>query len=164
MDNELLSNLDLFYFAQKFNIKLINVLSKDKFKTEIPQEGGYIVNLENYNQGNGTHWTALIIRHDYVSYFDSFGLAIPKDIKLFISVWLNDHENIDVIHSIDQIQTMQSINCGWYCLYFLWFHLVLNKGKANNKLLMNKHNSMYSLENKYLNDNILKHLIKNILK
>lgn len=159
--NILLSDFDLIYLSNKFNIPLNAVKSKDNFTMD-PKEGGYIINLEDSKKGQGTHWTCLIITKDYVSYYDPFGLPMPPDILRFISWWDNDHK-ISVIHSIDQIQPIISDYCGWYCLYFLYFHLVIHKHNIDHRYLLNKHNKIFNLQNKKLNDLILKKLFKNIL-
>ena len=45
---------------------------------------GYIINLDEYSD-IGTHWVALHVNNNDVTYFDSFGVEhIPKEIKAFI--------------------------------------------------------------------------------
>lgn len=158
--NILLSNLDLIYLCNKFKIQLNAIESKDKFIMK-PYEGAYIINLEDSKKGQGTHWTCLIINKHYVSYFDPFGLSMPPDIKRFISWWDYDHK-ISIIYSSDQIQPIISEYCGWYCLYFLYFHLVMYKNNNNHKYLMNKHNKIFNLKHKRLNDQVLKKLFNKI--
>ena len=44
------------------------------------KDGGYIINLDEY-ESTGTHWIALSVNGDNVTYFDSFGVEhIPKEI------------------------------------------------------------------------------------
>ena len=44
----------------------------------------YIINLYEYSD-IGTHWVALYVQNNDVTYFDSFGVEhIPKEIKTFI--------------------------------------------------------------------------------
>ena len=48
------------------------------------KDGAYIINLDEYSD-IGTHWVALHVNNDNVTYFDSFGVEhIPKEIKTFI--------------------------------------------------------------------------------
>ena len=48
--------------------------------TEI-KDGAYVINLDEYSD-IGTHWVALYVHNDDVTYFDSFGVEhIPKEIK-----------------------------------------------------------------------------------
>ena len=45
----------------------------------------YVINPDEYSD-TGTHWTALHVLNNDVTYFDSFGVEyIPKEIKAFIS-------------------------------------------------------------------------------
>ena len=48
------------------------------------KDGAYIINLDEYSD-IGTHWVALYVQNNGVTYFDSFGVEhIPKEIKAFI--------------------------------------------------------------------------------
>ena len=45
------------------------------------KDGAYIINLDEYSD-IGTHWVALWVNNNNVTYFDSFGIEhIPKEIK-----------------------------------------------------------------------------------
>ena len=58
------------------------VYSRDNL-TEI-KNGAYIINLDEYSD-IGTHWIALQVNNNDVTYFDCFGVEhIPKEIKAFI--------------------------------------------------------------------------------
>ena len=49
------------------------------------KDGAYIINLDEYSD-IGTHWVALYVQNNNVTYFDSFGVEhIPKEIKKFIN-------------------------------------------------------------------------------
>ena len=44
------------------------------------KDGAYVINLDEYSD-IGTHWVALYINNNSVTYFDSFGVEhIPKEI------------------------------------------------------------------------------------
>ena len=48
------------------------------------KDGAYVINLDNYSD-IGTHWIALWVDNNSITYFDSFGVEyIPKEIKAFI--------------------------------------------------------------------------------
>ena len=48
------------------------------------KDGAYIINLDEYSD-IGTHWVALYVHNNDVTYFDSFGVEhFPKEIKAFI--------------------------------------------------------------------------------
>ena len=156
---ELLSNFDLVSYCKALRIPLIKLLAKDLYDDIEPKIGAYIVNMEDSDDGNGTHWIGFIISQNIAVYYDSYGMAIPNDIKRFLKRFNN---KMSVIFSIDQIQTMQSVACGWFVLFFLYYFTVLNKGNTDYRLLMNKHNAIFSIRNKQLNDRILQQLIRNV--
>ena len=48
------------------------------------KDGAYVINLDEYSD-IGTHWIALYVLNNDVTYFDSFEIEhIPKEIKAFI--------------------------------------------------------------------------------
>ena len=49
------------------------------------KDGAYIINLDEYSD-IGTHWVALHVNNNDVTYFNSFGVEhIPKEIKEFVN-------------------------------------------------------------------------------
>ena len=69
----------------------------------------YLINLDEYSD-IGTHWVALWVNINNVTYFDSFGVEhLPKEINIF------------------RIQAYDSIMCGNLCIGFIDFML---KGKS----------------------------------
>ena len=49
------------------------------------KDRAYIINLDEYSD-IGTHWVALHVNNNDVTYFDSFGVEhIPKEIKTFVN-------------------------------------------------------------------------------
>ena len=64
-----------------------------------------------------THWIALYVVNNDVTYFDSFGAEdIPKEIKAFIS-----NKNVKTISF--RIQAYDSIRCRYFCIGFVDFML-----------------------------------------
>jgi len=155
---ELLNNFDLQYYCNKLHIPLIEINFKNIFQYIKPKDGAYIINLDDYGNKGGTHWTALIIVKKYALYFDSYGLSIPTSIKYFIK----KNNCRKIYYSVDQIQSLPSVTCGYYCIYFLYFITILNNRCTKYKYIINRHNSIYSQDNRYNNDRILQNLIKNI--
>ena len=69
------------------------------------KDGAYIINLDEYSD-IGTHWVALYVQNNDVTYFDSFGVEhIPKEIKTFIG-------NKNIKTNTFKIQAYDSIMCG----------------------------------------------------
>ena len=78
--------------------------------------GAYVINLDEYSD-IGTHWIALYVLNNSVTYFDSFGGEhIPKEIKTFVS-------NKNIKTNIFRIQAYDSIMCGYFCIRFIDFML-----------------------------------------
>ena len=158
----LLTDHDLAVFCKHLKIKLNGILQSDLFdKLTHLQNGAYIINLQSSKVGNGTHWTALYITPNNAVYFDSFGLPIPTAVLKAIS---RGKKTKTIIYSTDQIQTMKSIRCGYFVLYFLYFFQTKYQRRLDldAKTILNQHNAVYSLKHKHLNDKILQNLIRNL--
>jgi len=114
------NNAELMIAAQRNNIPLVGVFFKDKLPTMI-YDGGYIINLANSTDGEGTHWVAIYVERDqhgkqHAVYFDSFGMGLPENVKRFL--WAIDES---VQYNKKHIQNINSFICGYYVLYFLWY-------------------------------------------
>ena len=94
------------------------VFSRDslqKIKDEL-----YKINLDEYSD-TWTHWVALHVYNNDVTYFDSFGVGhIPKEIKIFIN-------NKNIKTNIFRVQAYDSVMCGYFCSGFIDFKF---KGKT----------------------------------
>ena len=114
MPHHLLTNIEIQKYYQnepKFN----GVYSRDNL-TEI-KDGAYIINLDEYSD-IGTHWVALYVQNNDVTYFDSFRVEhILKEIRTFIG-------NKNIKTNIFRIQTYDSIMRGYFCIIFIDFMLV----------------------------------------
>ena len=88
------------------------------------KDGAYVINLGEYSDV-GTHWVALWVNNNNVTYFDSFGVEhIPKEIIKFINL---PSQNKNVKTNISRIQAYDLIICGYFCIGFIDFML---KGKS----------------------------------
>ena len=75
-----------------------------------------VINLNEYSD-IGTHWIALQVLNNNVTYFDSFVFEhIPKEIKRFIG-------NKNVKANIFRIQANNSVMRGYFCVGFIDFML-----------------------------------------
>ena len=103
------------------------------------KDGAYIVNLDEYSD-IGTHWVALYVLNNSVTYFDDFEVEhIPREIKTFIS-----DKNIKT--NIFIIQANDSITCGYFCIGFSNFMLA---GK-----ILTDFTNLFAPNNFKKNDNI----------
>ena len=76
------------------------------------KNGAYIVNLDEYYD-IGTHWVALYVKKNDVTYFNSFRVEhIPKKIRTFIN-------NKNIKTNIFRILAHDSMMCGYYCIGFI---------------------------------------------
>lgn len=109
----MLTNFDLEDMAEKDGMDLIGVFSKNM----MPEErvcGSYIINLQDYEDGQGTHWVCCkIFPNKEAIYFDAFGIASPLDVNNFLSPFK------PVAQSNRHIQDTKSDKCGYFCLAFI---------------------------------------------
>ena len=106
------------------------------------EDGTYVINLDEYSD-IGTHWVALYVQNNNVTYFDSFGVEhIPKEIKAFIN-------NKNITTNIFRIQAYDSIICGYLCIGFIDFMLA---GQT-----LTESTNLFSPNNFKKNDNIILH-------
>ena len=116
-----LTNLEIQKYNQnepRFN----GVYSRDNLPKI--KDGAYVINLDEYSD-IGTHWVALYVQNNDVTYFDSFGVEhIPKEIKTFINHPLSSaSHNKNIKTNIFRIQAYDSIMCGYFCIAFIDFLL-----------------------------------------
>ena len=96
----------------KFNC----VYSRDNLPDKI-KDGTYVINFDEHSD-IGTHWIALYMKNNDVTYFDNFGVEhIPKEIKTFIG------RSLSITKNIFRIQACDSIMCGCFCNGFINFML-----------------------------------------
>ena len=121
--------------------------NEPRFNGVYSKDGAYIINLDEYSD-IGTHWVALYVQNNDVTYFDSFGVEhIPKEIRTFIS-------NKNIKTNIFRIQAYDSIMCGYFCIGFIDFMLA-------GKTLTDFTNLFSSNSFKRSDDIILKYFITN---
>ena len=100
----------------------------------------YIKNLDEYSD-IGTHWVALYVNNNDVTYFYSFGVEhIPKEVTTFIS---NKNKKTNIF----RIQANDSIMCGYFCIRFIDFMLA--------RQTLTEFTNMFSPNNFKKNDDII---------
>ena len=75
------------------------------------KDGAYVINLDEYSD-IGTHWVALYVHDNDVTYFDSLCVKIET---------FTSSKNIKT--NIFRIQAYDSIKCGYFCIGFIDFML-----------------------------------------
>ena len=106
VNKEPLTNVDI-----ENMIPGVQVFSKDMLPEDI-EDGCYVINLQNYFDGNGSHWTALFKNDKDIDYFDSFGVQPPTEVIDFIG------DKMYLYNSM-QYQPIYSVLCGYYCVHYL---------------------------------------------
>ena len=113
------------------------------------KNGAYIINLDEYSD-IGTHWVALYVHNDDVTYFDSFGVEyILKEIREFI------YSSLFITTNIFRIQAYDSTMCRYFCIGVIAFMLA---GKS-----LTEFTNLFSPSNFNKDDDIiLKYFINNV--
>ena len=139
-----LSNFEImkYYENEWFN----GVYSRDNLPNKI-KDWAYLINLDEYSDIS-THWIALWVNINNVTYFDSFGVEhLPKEIKAFI-------KNRNIKTNIFRVQAYDSIMSGYFCIGFINFML---KGKS-----LTEYTSLFSPNDfKKNDDTILNYFMNN---
>ena len=114
MSNEL-SNHQIIKIIKNMNLDycFAGVFSKDLLPKELIREKFYIVNLQDHDEGSGTHWTVFYYNKPLTSiYFDSYGFIAPLDVQDKIKPYIfNDKD----------VQDFDSSACGYFCISFIKF-------------------------------------------
>ena len=129
--NKPLSNIDLYNWVKKLNIKHFRgVYSRDNLPEMIKEPECGIINLDT-QLGPGTHWVCYRniekgtespfdpqgskgSEAPFTEYFDSFGLPMAEEISAYLRTG-----NKKIYYSSDEIQERNSVLCGYWCLYYL---------------------------------------------
>ena len=145
MQRHPLTNFEIMKYYEnesRFN----GVYSRDNLTNKI-KDGAYVINPDEYSD-IGTHWDALWVNINNITYFNSFGVDhLPKEIKAFL-------KNRNIKTNIFRIQAYDSIMCGYFCIRFINFML---KGKN----LIEYTNLFSSNDFKKNNDTILNYFMNN---
>ena len=79
------------------------------------KNGAYVINFDDF-KSIGTHWIALYVNSENVTYFDGFVVErITKEVFLLFTV--------SVVTNMKkyEIQAYDSIICGYFCVGFIKF-------------------------------------------
>jgi len=128
----MITNYGLYEIGKKNNITIDDINYKNKINIEkVKKNMNFILNLQDEDDnGNGSHWVALLKRGSNFFYFDSFGAKPHKRI-------------INLCHNLSKckgtitynnyiIQNITTEICGYYCFGLLYYCK-----KATEKTLLN---------------------------
>ena len=110
---EPLSNFEIIKKCKELKIKNFKgVFMRDELRGKYTRNECLILN-HDINKNDGTHWTALFIRHGVSFYFDSFGFDPPLEIKSYC-------KGLERYCSTTKIQNYDEVICGHYCIFMLY--------------------------------------------
>ena len=147
------TNIELIELSKKYKLDLIGVYEKDTIPKKVVQ-GWYIINMQNHNQGNGSHWVCFKYSNDSV-YIDSFGVVPPIEIINAL------HGRF--IYNRMQIQDYENEDCGLFCIcaMLFWSQFKMSSNAkildAYNKLFVNKPKVNTIIMKNFLKNNSEKH-------
>lgn len=120
-----LSNFELINIIKNMHLDYYfgGVHSKDKLPKDLIMNKFYIINLQDHDEGGGTHWTVFYYNFPLTSiYFDSYGFISPSDVEQRIKPYIFNNK---------EIQDFDASSCGYYCIAFINFlHDKDNKQEA----------------------------------
>ena len=128
-----MNNLDNYPIS---NLKIDEILKHDKnyigtySKDNVPllkNNQSTIINLQD-SRFKGSHWVSYKKNGNKIFYFDSYAVSfIPDIIK-------NQYPNHKFICNIYRIQSLNSVQCGRFCILFIKSN-IKNENEYNNFLL-----------------------------
>ena len=140
-----LSNFDLLEWIDYLGIPdFKGIFSRDS-ENHIHETGSCIINLDD-KIGPGTHWVATFVKpkSKVIYYFDSFSLPPPQEFVDYVNGLKMKYK----YNYGNPIQKIESVRCGYYCLYFL---NEIRKGKSFYNLL-----KVFNLNNQNYNEDFIK--------
>ena len=106
-----LSNFQINEYFSK-NKRFGGCCCKDELINKKPVNKFWIVNMQDSDDGNGSHWVLVYdCERKRSIYFDSYGISPPEEIKEFMR-----KSKKPLVYSDAQYQTLDSSNCGYYCI------------------------------------------------
>ena len=125
LDNYPVTNLKIDEIL-KHDKEYIGTYSKDNVHV-LKNNQSTIINLQNSDK-SGSHWVSYKKIGNKIFYFDSYAVAyIPDIIK-------NQYTNHKFICNIYRVQSMDSIQCGRFCILFVKSN-IKNENDYNDFLL-----------------------------
>ena len=132
MDSETIERI--IWSTQIGRKRFLGCFPSDKIPKALRYPMALIIN-EDPSTGNGTHWVACYIENqNSICYFDSYGKDPISVIKNYLDNFVNIKKNNT------RFQSFLSQNCGYYCIYFVFFICLNVPFKTIMKTLSNVSN------------------------
>jgi hypothetical protein len=109
-----LTNIDISQML-KYIPHFRGVYTRDILPKRILKKECGVINTDTIN-GNGKHWICYYNdpKSEYIEFFDSFGLTPAQEILTYLET-----SGKDILYNSSQLQTNDSIKCGYYCVYYI---------------------------------------------
>lgn len=138
------------------------VFSKDMLPKTMMKKA-YIINLQDSDEGSGSHWLAAWNLNGETVYFDSFGEVVAaSNIERFMKTTKKT-----VIRNPHDLQSMATDSCGEFCVMFCAealkgkkFNDIINRFTSNlviNEHILNEYFGREAFTNESINKSIKKH-------
>lgn len=128
--------------GKKYCSNFLGVFPSDFYPDTNNKSTFSIIFNESRHDEEGTHFVAIFANKHYLYYFDSLGLKLENDYILnFVKM-----QNRSLVENKTQIQSYESIFCGFFCLTFI---LYMEKFKYKNFF------NHFSTKNLTVNDKIV---------
>lgn len=150
----MLSNTHIQSICNHYGIQpLRDIVQKDLLQYQ--GNGFYVLNLQDSNVGNGTHWVGLILDQDVSVYFDSYGGPPPQRVLGFIQK--NSRHLLSSQEIIQELDGPGEDVCGYYVIAL--FLMKARNPTATNQQLLRKFVSQFK-EDPSDNLRVLKSIFK----
>lgn len=102
------------FFDKNFFKNYLGVYSADNFPKNLKNSDFFIVNRDPSNL-NGSHWMLVFFVEGKIEFFDSLG-SDEKTVKNFLKF----NNKLECIFNETPVQSINSISCGYFCVYFAY--------------------------------------------
>lgn len=148
------TNFELIDLARQEGIQLFGVFMKNDLRNLRPLTGNYIINLQSDNEGNGTHWCALIIRGYNSFYYDPYGAYPTQEVQTFCKRLPKSC----LAFSNQIIQDIESDLCGYFCIACIMY--MKNTDTNNIYNYAENYFTLFFKDDTKMNDDILRKFFK----
>ena len=115
---EPLSNFQIIEKCKELQIKNFKrVFMRDELQNKKAAPNECMVINTDHSSNERTHWTCLFIKNGSSFYFDPYGFKPTVDVEKYCNSALSKKPRY---YSSFQIQKMNEVICGHYCIYVLY--------------------------------------------
>jgi len=83
------------------------------------KNGHFIIVNRDFSHQKGSHWYAVVRLGKIIEIFDSLGISDPS-VKQFLQSTFNFKGVTQIKCNLTALQSVSSVHCGYYSLFYLW--------------------------------------------